>query len=386
MRRPNRKPSVFDEEETYINFGDNESIYFGDGNDARLYWNGTNLILALTSGGISTTSVISASAFTTTGYFSSSQSVGTALQLNANVVRVDTTKDELKFGLSADTGRAFILTEVGNIEKDHDHATTTHPTLFIHSATNPDTDNAQYVSLYHDGSYGYITSGSGVMRIIQQQFIHDGSYGGVGLLFRGTHLWFCPTLGVNSYPSKLSVEATNGFKLLLDATNNQGNHNLVIGSASAGTTAYAHALNTNPTLFIHSATASATSTAQWISFSHNQTDGVISSGAGAIQLRGYTGKTLSYTAEDTDSDNTDVLITTLSAGYGLLIVRESTAGKTCLLRMENETLAIVSSDGATFSIAKDNAGTINIYFEGNVLKIQNNVGDDKNIRVGFYGI
>lgn len=44
---------------------------------------------------------------------------------------------------------------------------------------------------------------------------------------------------------------------------------------------FAHALQTNPTLFVHSASQSTT---QWISFTHDQTNGVIDAGAGDIVL------------------------------------------------------------------------------------------------------
>lgn len=44
---------------------------------------------------------------------------------------------------------------------------------------------------------------------------------------------------------------------------------------------FAHGAQTNPTLFIHSATQSTT---QWISLTHNQTNGVISAGAGLISI------------------------------------------------------------------------------------------------------
>jgi len=45
---------------------------------------------------------------------------------------------------------------------------------------------------------------------------------------------------------------------------------------------FAHAQQTNPTIFIHS--ADATDTTQWISLAHDQTDAVISSGKGDIYL------------------------------------------------------------------------------------------------------
>jgi len=49
---------------------------------------------------------------------------------------------------------------------------------------------------------------------------------------------------------------------------------------------FAHALQTNPTLFIHS--ADATDTTQWISFTHDQTDATINWGAGNLNLEGAT--------------------------------------------------------------------------------------------------
>ena len=76
----------------------------------------------------------------------------------------DTSNEQLLLGVgggSTEVGRQLILTEIGNIAKDHDHATTTNPTLFVHSATDPDSANTQYVSAYHDASHGYVTTGYG---------------------------------------------------------------------------------------------------------------------------------------------------------------------------------------------------------------------------------
>lgn len=49
---------------------------------------------------------------------------------------------------------------------------------------------------------------------------------------------------------------------------------------------FAHAAQTNPTIFLHSANQSTT---EWISLAHDQTDGVISTGAGNIKLLPATG-------------------------------------------------------------------------------------------------
>ena len=70
-----------------------------------------------------------------------------------------------------DVGNQLILTTRINVEKNHDHATTTNPTLFIHSDFNPDTSNIQYGGLFHtgdvddDGGFGLI-SGSNYITVM----------------------------------------------------------------------------------------------------------------------------------------------------------------------------------------------------------------------------
>lgn len=46
---------------------------------------------------------------------------------------------------------------------------------------------------------------------------------------------------------------------------------------------FEHALQTNPTIYLHSANQSTT---QWMSLTHNQTNGVIAAGAGGVQING----------------------------------------------------------------------------------------------------
>lgn len=55
---------------------------------------------------------------------------------------------------------------------------------------------------------------------------------------------------------------------------------------------FAHGAQTNPTIFLHSA---AQSTTQWLSLTHDQTDVVISSGAGDIKLSPVTGSAVNST-------------------------------------------------------------------------------------------
>lgn len=88
---------------------------------------------------------------------------------------------------------------------------------------------------------------------------------------------------------------------------------------------------------------------------------------------------------DADFDSTETIATRLEGGeYGMLIVRESTAGITGLFRIENQTIVIVSAE-ATFTITKDNAATYNVYYDTDNFYIQNRVGYNKNISCAFFG-
>lgn len=60
----------------------------------------------------------------------------------------------------------FIFTSMSNDLKDHDHTgLSTNPTIFLHSATNPDTDNTQWLSLTHDQTDAVISSGKGNIKL-----------------------------------------------------------------------------------------------------------------------------------------------------------------------------------------------------------------------------
>jgi hypothetical protein len=100
----------------------------------------------------------------------------------------------------------------------------------------------------------------------------------------------------------------------------------------------------------------------------------------------FEGRVKATIASDTDSDTDDVLTTTIAdTDYGLVIVRESTGTEACVFLIAGGTIEKIGTD-ATFTVTKDNASTYNVYFEDNVIKVQNKVGDNKNIAVGLYAI
>jgi hypothetical protein len=88
--------------------------------------------------------------------------------------------------------------------------------------------------------------------------------------------------------------------------------------------------------------------------------------------------------ENTNWTNSAVLDTGIGAGYGLLIIRESMWAVTGIFKMDDQTLTIVSAD-ILFTTVKDTAGSYNVYWEGTSFKVQNKVGNNRNVRVLYYG-
>lgn len=83
---------------------------------------------------------------------------------DVGVIKGNITTDEFLFCSGDETGRQFVFTDAANRNKDHDHAIPTNPTIFGHSAIDPDTDNTQWWSLTHDQTDSVANSGKGDWR------------------------------------------------------------------------------------------------------------------------------------------------------------------------------------------------------------------------------
>jgi hypothetical protein len=97
------------------------------------------------------------------------------------------------------------------------------------------------------------------------------------------------------------------------------------------------------------------------------------------------GNYISQRISNADSDTDEVDSVTWAGGAGLIIAYAVTDGKSAIWRLAGTTLSAVSVDVA-FTATKDNAATYNVYFEGGAIKLQNKVGDNKVVRLGFFGI
>lgn len=77
--------------------------------------------------------------------------------------------DETKLFLGSDHGRQLVIMDAGvSLSHDFQHATPTDPTVYIHSATDPDSDATEWLSLAHDQTSGVISSGKGGVRFDTQ--------------------------------------------------------------------------------------------------------------------------------------------------------------------------------------------------------------------------
>jgi len=89
--------------------------------------------------------------------------------------------------------------------------------------------------------------------------------------------------------------------------------------------------------------------------------------------------------ERTGLANNEVLKTCICESRGILIVADVTNQKVILLRIEGSTIAFVSGN-PIFTITKDTARKINVYWETGQVEVQNNTGATLAIKVGLLRI
>ena len=99
-------------------------------------------------------------------------------------------------------------------------------------------------------------------------------------------------------------------------------------------------------------------------------------------------KTALLTGEsDSDFDTDDVLATTIAdTDFGLLLVKETTANTGALYLLSGTAIELISGNTLVWTSTKNTASKYNVYIEDNVVKVQNKVGDNKDITIGIYKI
>ena len=74
------------------------------------------------------------------------------------------TENTLIWGLG-DTAKSIIFCDNLDKGQDFDHSAQSNPTLFVHSAVDPDTDHDQWISIQHDTIDGEVKCGKGTMNL-----------------------------------------------------------------------------------------------------------------------------------------------------------------------------------------------------------------------------
>jgi hypothetical protein len=273
----------------------------------------------------------------------------------------------MKIGVGANSLRQLNLTDSNNIGKNHDHALQIDPTLFIHSATDPDIDNTQWVSLYHNKTSTYFTSGKGFIMCNPGITIIDYGRITMGGTSGGSILYYDPTMLQQPF--------------FLGSVH----RNLVIGDVATGLGKnFDHALSANPTLFIHSVTDPDVNNTQWVSLTHNQTNGVIATGLGDIildpiseitEVCGVGLKTKEYNA--TVNDDVKIALPASTTGWGTVMIGDNQE----FARFRWTSQAVVTLDESTANvIASDTDLYLCIFDDGLNVSIRNRLGANLVVR------
>jgi hypothetical protein len=178
-----------------------------------------------------------------------------------------------------ESNRNLIITDYANGTKNHDHSTlSADPTLFIHSATDPDTFNNQWFSMSYSAANHraeFYTGGEA-----GTEFYFNNIANFTDVIKTGWGIYFKDT-SPSTYSTLLYHDSVNGDALHLTLGSGSAKNFIIDGLYYKN---YDHAAQTNPTLWIHSATDPDSDNTQWMSFTHNQSSGTIATGKGGIRL------------------------------------------------------------------------------------------------------
>jgi len=195
---------------------------------------------------------------------------------NTSYALIGTTADDgVKLAMlmndGGDNGN-LILTTQANKEKDHDHETiSAQPTLWLHSSTDPDTDNTQYLSLYHNATDSNIASGKGLIKFSATGFEFNQYLNLTAA---------APSITFSSGTYGQIKSSTDDGLLIHLGTDGGANNNLIITAATSSAKDHDHeVMSTNPTVFFHSSTNPDVSNNEWGSITHDTNDLVIVTGA-----------------------------------------------------------------------------------------------------------
>jgi hypothetical protein len=267
----------------------------------------------------------------------------------------------------------IIITAYANQQKNHDHATaSTNPTLFIHSATDPDIDNTQWVSLSHTTRHSVIESGLGRIYLTAP----GGAFSNTGFYAYPDVSWTDGNFSTDTLRSN--------FGMLFGLRNASSERSLTLTDLAWVAKNHDHGANANPTLFIHSVIDPDIDNTQWVSFSHNQTDATILTGKGNLILDPITEitevcgvglKTKEYNA--TVNDDVKIALPASTTGWGTVMIGDNQE----FARFRWTSQAVVTLDESTANvIASDTDLYLCIFDDGLNVSIRNRLGANLVVR------
>jgi hypothetical protein len=277
-----------------------------------------------------------------------------------------------------------VVGDSASIYKNFDHTLQANPTLFIHSATDPDVNNTQWVSFAHNGTSGEIATGVG-----------DLYFAPISGLTVASGYYFCysgylTNTGSGYYIGGI-LSPTNGFfdGNLDTAANtlrvgvNDASRIILITDYNDRTSIATIAAQANPTLIIQSANAPAAQPTENIRFTHNQTNGVISTGKGDLILDPITeitevcGVGLKTKEYNLTLNNGAKVNLPAGTGWGTFMIGDNQE----YARIRWTAAAVVTLDEGTANVAiADTPAFFCLYDDVATVAIKNNLGVNLTLR------
>ncbi len=270
--------------------------------------------------------------------------------LNSRVAWETQGNDHLQLGIgvgAATNSGYFSLVESGDLGHANrsPSGTTANPTFRVYSAD--EAVAADYLEFYHNQSDSIIESGAGGVNIITSSVVRlYPDYRGGLIVYDGiTEMW--------GWYSNIALEQS-----ILGVSDSAGNQ-LVLSNSTSKDKDHDHAPPTNPTLYVHSDTDPDTANDEWVSITHDVTDGVIAVGSGDINLNsttvkignGATAAGILAIQEDTDDGTNNVTFTvpTLAADVDYTLPADDGDANEVLQTNGSGTLEWVAPGAASFT-------------------------------------
>jgi len=238
---------------------------------------GKNSFRDLTTGSYNTGMGYNVSQTLTTGFYS------TYIGANVTPSAVDV-DDETVIGANAigQGANTVVLGDdnVTDIYLSEDGGATVHAAIVTGDGTNP-LELGTAAATGHSLGSGDVLVG-GKLEVDGDLYLDSLVYGGMQLNGTDSYLALRYT-GVNYLTAQIYVD--DGTHFALDGTDGSNNNHLIVTTTANLLKNHDHnPASTNPTIFIHSAADPDTNNTQWLSLAHDQTDGVITTGTGNLNL------------------------------------------------------------------------------------------------------